>query len=319
MPPGAVGGPNLTAFTIWSCNTMPADFIPVPAIPRASSRRQIAAKRAAAVRVSLVSCQLCAHLCGADRSCAAVAGTPCHAGPFAHVFSAQTEVADELLIIPTYAIAFGGCNFRCGFCITGRESWNPNAGEPFDAVDLARRASAALKDEGARTIMILGGEPTVHLADVLDFAAHLPDDAPLVWKTNGYASPIARAWLDGIFDTWLVDYKFGNDACAARLAGLPPGYNAIVRDNISDVCHENSITPSLILRHLLMPGHVDCCWRPIAAWIGANLPHVPVSLRTGFWPAWQSRRYPELTRTCDAGEIASAHRIARLHHLTLVE
>ena len=28
----------------------------------------------------------------------------------------------------------------------------------------------------------------------------------------------------------------------------------------------------LIVRHLIMPGHVECCWRPVAAWLAEEFP-----------------------------------------------
>ena len=37
--------------------------------------------------------------------------------------------------------------------------------------------------------------------------------------------------LDGMFDVWLADYKFGNDACAQRLAKVPD-YVRVVRENL---------------------------------------------------------------------------------------
>ena len=52
----------------------------------------------------------------------------------------------------------------------------------------------------------------------------------------------------------------------------------------------------LIVRHLLMPGHVECCWRPVAEWLAENLPGVKVNLRAGFWPAWHAARHEELRR-----------------------
>ena len=51
--------------------------------------------------------------------------------------------------------------------------------------------------------------------------AELPDAATLVWKTNGHGNGQARALLDGLFDVWVIDYKFGNDRCARRLARIP--------------------------------------------------------------------------------------------------
>ncbi len=197
-------------------------------VPLPRSRSDLARERAALARAALTECRLCAHDCGVNR----VAGErgPCHAGAEARVFSAQVEVSDELELIPTYAIALSGCDLRCDFCITGRESWNPRAGEVFSPEEIAARAVAALAG-GARTVMILGGEPTVHLPAALEIVAALPEDARLIWKTNAHGSAQARALLDGLFDVWLADYKFGNDACAARLARVPD-YTRVTRENL---------------------------------------------------------------------------------------
>jgi len=147
------------------------------------SRSLIARSRFAKARAALADCRLCAHDCGVNR----LAGETglCHAGAHARIFSAQVEVSDELELIPTFAVAFSGCDLRCDFCITGPASWNPRAGEPLDWERLAAQAEDALSN-GARTIMVLGGEPTVHLPAVLEFVAALPDSAKLVWKTNAH-------------------------------------------------------------------------------------------------------------------------------------
>lgn len=270
--------------------------------PRRVDRPALAAQRASAARDSLACCHLCAHHCGADRRTAA-AGR-CHAGPAAHVFSAQIEVSDELALAPTFAIALGGCDLRCAFCITGRESWDARAGEPLVVADVAARANDAL-DRGARTIMLLGGEPTIFLPDALALAAQLPESATLIWKTNAHTSAEARALLDGIFDVWVADYKFGNDGCAAHLARVS-SYSSVIRENLLWAAPRQR----LIIRHLLMPGHVDCCWKPIATWIAQSLPDVEVSLRDGFWPAWQSRTFSELKGPCTAAELIRARHIA---------
>ena len=182
-----------------------------------SSRARLAAERLPLARAALRECRLCAHDCGVDRL-AGVAGL-CHAGATARVFSAQVEVSDELELIPTFAMALSGCDLRCSFCITGAQSWNPDAGEPLDAARLAARAVAAL-EKGARTVMILGGEPTIHLPSVLEIVAALPDEARLIWKTNAHGSASARALLAGLFDVWLADYKFGDDSKATQLLSM---------------------------------------------------------------------------------------------------
>ncbi len=300
--PAPAADPRLIAF--------PTDRRRPVAVAVPPGRAGLAARRAGAARAALGCCHFCAHHCGADRRLGP-AGR-CQAGPHARVFSAQTEVSDELMLGPVFAIAFGGCDLRCDFCITGRESWDARSGEAADLDDLAARARSALA-AGARTVMILGGEPTLHLPDALELVSRLPDDTPLAWKTNAHGSATARTLLDGLFDVWVADLKFGNDACASRLARID-NYSAIVRANLCWAARDHV----LIVRHLLMPGHVECCWRPIAAWLAKALPGVAVSLREGFWPAWRARQHPELRAPATDTERALAHAIAQEHGLRLV-
>ncbi|MFZ0826290.1 MAG: radical SAM protein [Verrucomicrobiia bacterium] len=266
------------------------------------SRSVVARKRARIAHAMLADCRFCAHDCGVNRL-ASETGL-CHAGAGARFFCAQTEVSDELELIPTFAVALSGCDMRCDFCITGATSWNARAGAAFDAPAMAANARAALQ-AGARSIMVLGGEPTIHLPAALEFVALLPETAKLIWKTNAHGSAQARELLDGIFDVWLADFKFGNDACAQRLAKTPD-YVRVVGENLR-WANEHS---ELIIRHLLMPGHVDCCWQPVAQWLAANLPGAKVNLRSSFWPAWHAARHPELRGTVSKAETEHAWRIA---------
>lgn len=276
-----------------------------------SGRAALAGERAAVARAMLANCHFCEHHCGVNRL--AAPGGRCHAGGGPRFFSAQVEVSDELELIPTFAIALSGCDLRCDFCITGAESWNPRAGEDFDAGEMAAKAKAAMRN-GARTIMVLGGEPTIHLPAALELVAALPESARLIWKTNAHGSAQARELLDGMFDVWLADFKFGNDVCAQRLGGVPD-YTRIVCENLLWV-NEHS---ELIVRHLLMPGHVECCWRPVAEWLAEYLPGVKLNLRSGFWPGWHARRHSELRGTVSVEETRRAFEIAENRGLNLIE
>lgn len=273
-------------------------------------RCEVARERAGIARALLADCQLCAHHCGVNR----LAGEPgqCHAVAETRFFSAQVEVSDELELIPTFAIALSGCDLRCDFCITGRPSWNARTGNAFEPHTMAIRAIQAL-DQGARTVMMLGGEPTIHLPAALAFVAEMPDTARLIWKTNAHGSAQARELLDGMFDVWLADFKFGNDECALRLA-KGPNYLCIVKENLLWANQHSE----LIVRHLLMPGHVDCCWRPVAEWLAAELPGVKVNLRSGFWPAWHAARHPELRGTVAVAESHRAFEIASGYGLNMI-
>lgn len=305
--------------------------------PEAGTPRSVVAQqRAQIAREMLAECRFCAHDCGVNR----LAGETglCHAGAETRFFSAQTEVSDELELIPTYAIALSGCDLRCDFCITGASSWNPRAGLGLDAAAMAARARAALHN-GARTVMVLGGEPTIHLPAALELVSLLPDSAKLIWKTNAHGSAQARELLDGMFDVWLADFKFGNDDCALRLAKVP-NYCRVVQENLRwfagterrapprrvgwpTLPHRAGTVPGapigeLVVRHLLMPGHVECCWRPVAKWLAKHLPGVKVNLRAGFWPAWQAARHVELRQTISKPENIRALALAQEYNLNLI-
>jgi putative pyruvate formate lyase activating enzyme len=274
------------------------------------TRAEAARERATIARQLLSDCRFCAHDCRVNR----LAGEHglCHAGPDPRFFSAHTEVSDELELIPTFAIALSGCDLRCAFCITGESSWNARAGQAFDAATIAADAREALRN-GVRTVMFFGGEPTIHLPAVLEFVAAMPDGARLIWKTNAHGSAQARSLLDGMFDVWLADFKFGNDTCAARLAKIP-NYSRVVKENLIWASEHSD----LIVRHLLMPGHIDCCWQPVAQWLAENLPGVKMNLRPGFWPGWHSANHPELKRTISVSETSRAQAIAHQYELNLI-
>lgn len=281
-------------------------------MPQYPGKNQLATQRIPDALRQLSDCHLCAHHCGVNRLAGSKAGR-CHTGRESHVFSAQTEVSDELEVIPTFAIAFSGCDMRCGFCITGRESWTPHAGVPFNCQTLAEQTRKAVQN-GARSIMILGGEPTVHLHSVMELCSLLPEEVRWIWKTNAHGSPEAHALLEGLFDLWIADFKFGSDDCALRLSNTER-YLEIIPANILQAASHTD----LIIRHLVMPGHLDCCWKPVARWIADHLPGARVNLRGGFWPAWQAGKFPEFKNAADniQSDWNHALKIAEEHQLRL--
>jgi putative pyruvate formate lyase activating enzyme len=145
----------------------------------------------------------------------------------------------------------------------------------------------------------------------LEIVSALPE-TKLIWKTNACGTARSRALLEGLFDVWLAEYKFGNDECARRLSRAE-NYTAVVRENLV-WANEHS---ELIVRHLLMPGHVDCCWRPIAEWLATLYPAAKVSLRTAFWPS--KTRHAELGKFVSTEDTRLAQEITEYYNLHLIQ
>ena len=113
-------------------------------------------------------------------------------------------------------------------------------------------------------------------------------------------------------DIFLADYKFGNAECARRLAAVED-YAPVVEANLRWA----KAHTRLIVRHLLMPGHLECCFLPVVEWLAREMPDVPLSLMTGFLPLFKAHKHPELMRTLRSDEVLWARSRALERGLTL--
>lgn len=222
-----------------------------------------------------------------------------------HCFRRFVSCGDEAEFVPTLRLYLAGCNFRCRFCNVAPECFIPDQGERVDAEQLARECVDAL-DAGVKTITILGGEPTVHTDTILRIADAALDmgcqgPLPIVLNTNGSFPPETIEKLAHVVQTWVVDFKFGNDDCARRLARVR-GYLAKVTPNLVAL----QALGRLHVRHLLMPGHVDCCFVPAARWLNDRLPGSRLALMTGYVPGWKAVGDPLLGRLLSREEIRQA-------------
>jgi putative pyruvate formate lyase activating enzyme len=187
--------------------------------------------------------------------------------------------AEDAVITPAQTLYLDGCNLHCSFCQTAEERTRLPAARLTP--ELFREILAHGHNAGAVSVNILGGEPGVNLPALLELFAQVGDFANLVWNTNLYLEADACALLDGVVDIYLGDLKFGNAACAARLAGVADATD-VAWERAREI-HARS-PGALIVRHLVLPGHFDCCTRPVMEGIAARFPGVPVSLKTVYMP-----------------------------------
>jgi putative pyruvate formate lyase activating enzyme len=238
-------------------------------------------------------CGLCEHRCGADRETGQRG--PCKAGPQARVYKHRVEYGEEWELVPSHLFYLSGCDLRCAFCVAGANAFDPRRGRLLTAEFLAEAVEKGRR-EGARTFQWVGGEPTIHLPAILEAMAGCTDLPPVVWKSDFHGTPEAFALLDGVVDCYLADFKFGDDRCALRVAGVE-NYLGIVTRNLVTAAGQGN----LIVRHLLLPGHFDCCFRPIVSWMKRNMADAKFSIRDGYLPSWKSDRHSELTRPLEPG------------------
>lgn len=237
------------------------------------------ANRADHAGESLRSCHLCARHCGVNR----LAGDLGYCGldGVSRCFRELLHEAEESCLNPSHQVYFSGCNLRCEYCSVDEWIRDPQAAPPMDISALIHTV-AWRRTQGAKTLNLLGGEPTVSLAGILGLLSCIDPDTQVVWNSNMYYSDVTTEYLTGLVDVTLADLKCGNPRCAARLLDAPD-YVEVARRNIVQAVQ----TSEVIIRCLLIPGHQACCLMPTLEWIAETVPQARVSLRADYVPPVQ--------------------------------
>lgn len=198
-----------------------------------------------------------------------------------HIASEFLHPGEERVLVPSHTIFFSGCPLNCDFC----QNWDisqTTTGTTITPTSLAACITQRVR-QGARNVNWVGGDPTPNLPYILDVLSHLTINIPQIWNSNMYCSIETMRLLTGIIDLYLTDFKFGNDRCAERLAHID-NYVAIVQRNHFLAAQ----TGDVLIRHLVLPNHSDCCSRPILDWLASNLPNAVVNLMSQYHPEYRS-------------------------------
>jgi putative pyruvate formate lyase activating enzyme len=241
-------------------------------------------KHAEEARRMLERCTLCPRDCRVDRTRGEKGF--CGLGDSAHCFREALYYHEESELIPSHMLFLTGCNLRCEFCLVNE--WNEAPLEVAE-MDLPKTRARILERlrAGARTLNFLGGEPSVSLCALLELIAPIRSKLRVVWNSNMYFSEECGRLLDGVVDVYLADFKCGSAKCAKELLGVDD-YLETVRRNLLFA----KGSADLIVRHLVLPGHAECCREPVLRWLKENIPQVKLSLRGEYMPPPEARNAP---------------------------
>jgi putative pyruvate formate lyase activating enzyme len=258
------------------------------------------------------ACDVCAERCGVDRH--ASPGGRCGLGADARIYKEYLHLGEERLLVPSHAVYLSGCSFRCAFCSDDAAVRRPlEVGVAMSPEALAQRI-ARRRAEGARNVNFVGGVPDVNLLHILRTLLHVPADTHVVWNTNLWTTDAVIELLRPLIGTWLVDWKFGSDVCARKLAGAR-GYVDGLQGSLTRLREaagplpprvDGDPRPFVMLRHLLMPGHLTCCTAPVLATLAQRWPDVPVNVMTGYFPYRMGRAAGPMSGRVPSAEVNAA-------------
>lgn len=227
-----------------------------------------------------------------------------------YVSSYFLHMGEEPPLIPSGTIFFCGCNFKCVYCQNWEISQYPDSGFLVDAKKLSM-IEKELRENGARNINFVGGNPDQHLHTIVESLKYLDINVPVLWNSNAYASEETMKILLDLVDIWLPDLKYGNDACAKRLSLVDKYFQTVTR-NIK-MMHDNN--DPLIIRHLVLPNHIECCTKNVLKWISENCKNCLVNVMKQYRPEYlvvqNPEKFKEISRKLKKEEIELAYTIAK--------
>jgi putative pyruvate formate lyase activating enzyme len=247
----------------------------------------------------LQDCHFCERKCGADRTRDKRGW--CKLGEESRISSAFLHTGEEAPLVPSGTIFFASCCFACVFCQNADISTNPNSGKIVKPLELAMIAEG-LYHEGALNINYVGGDPIPNTHTILSSMVFQSSNVTQLWNSNLYCSEDTMRLLAEVIDVWLPDFKYGNDECALRLSGVRDYFRIVSRNHVA--AYKSG---EVIIRHLVLPNHIECCSYPILEWISKNMPNCMVNLMEQYRPEHKVRArpqdFPDISRRTSTNEM----------------
>ncbi|MEE9594551.1 MAG: radical SAM protein [Candidatus Hydrothermarchaeales archaeon] len=253
----------------------------------------------------LESCNFCERRCGANRS----EGKKgfCNLDKGSRLSTEFLHMGEEACLVPSHTFFFVGCTFCCIYCQNWTISRQIEKGIPITGEKLAEMAKKRRIIEKSRNINLVGGDPTPNLHTILDMLIHLDENVPVVWNSNMYISEEAMRLLDGVVDVYLADFKYGRDECAQRLSKAKNYFEVITRNYLKGKEHAE-----FLIRHLVLPNHVECCTKQVIEWIAENMGNdARLNIMAQYHPEFEAFKEKDITRYVSGDEMKRAFEIAK--------
>ncbi|MCD5424851.1 MAG: radical SAM protein [Methanosarcinaceae archaeon] len=256
----------------------------------------------------LKNCHFCEHRCGVNR----INGEMglCGVGKQSYYASEFIHYGEESELVPSHTIFFIGCNFSCIYCQNFDIASGAIKGYLVDPIKIAEQISMQHK-KGTKNVNFVGGDPIPHLYTIFQIMNACNINIPMIWNSNAYCSNETMELLNDVIDVYLLDFRYGNDACANKYSHIKNYWNIITRN-----LNQANKNAELIIRHLVLPGHVECCTKPILKYVAKHMQNVRFNLMFQYNPCYRAYQYPEMDRVLNYKEKTRALELVKKAGLT---
>lgn len=251
------------------------------------------------------NCLLCPRKCGINRSTGQTG--VCGVSSEIKVARAALHYWEEPCISEkrgSGAVFFSGCSLHCVFC-QNREISDGKAGKVISKERLSD-IFMELADKGANNInLVTPGQYIPDIVWAVNDAKSRGMKLPIIYNTSGYENVTELKLLEGIVDVYLPDFKYMDSTLSARYSRAKD-YPSVAKQALSEMVRQQPdvviddatglIQKGVIVRQLLLPGHVNDAKAVLKYLYDTYHDHVYISMMSQFTPI-ALKDYPEINRT----------------------
>lgn len=256
----------------------------------------------------LTNCTLCPRNCDVDRR----TGNHgyCRNGSEFSISSICIHRGEEPVISGKHGICnifFTNCNLQCIFCQNHQISNNRvSHSSCFMEPEAVINRVISMLDSGINRVGFVSPGHVIpqmlHIINVVEERGYNP---VWVYNSNGYDKVETLRMLEGIIDVYLPDMKYMDARLGKAFSGASD-YPEIAMMALREMFRQKGATlrldeegeaeSGMIVRHLVLPGHVNNSVEVVRFLAGELSPRVHLSLMSQYYPARHFPDYPELNR-----------------------
>ncbi|MDD1752405.1 MAG: radical SAM protein [Methanotrichaceae archaeon] len=265
----------------------------------------------------LESCQICPRNCGVNRLENEIGF--CRVGRKAKVYSYTPHFGEEAPLVGVHGsgtIFFSGCNMGCVFC-QNYDISQMSQGQEVEAKVLADMM-IHLQDRGCHNINFV--TPTHIVPQILEALVLARDkglSVPLVYNSSGYDFVDTLKRLDGIFDIYMPDAKYGSDEMAMKYSKAPK-YTHYMKTSIKEMHHQagdlqiedDMAIRGLLVRHLILPSDLAGTAEIVRFLAEEISKDTYLNIMAQYHPEYNACSYPELDRRITMKEYRDSVKLA---------
>lgn len=251
------------------------------------------------------NCLLCPRKCGINRSTGQTG--VCGVSSEIKVARAALHYWEEPCISGkrgSGAVFFSGCSLHCVFC-QNREISDGKEGKVISKERLSD-IFMELEGKGANNInLVTPGQYIPDIVWAVNDAKSRGMKLPIIYNTSGYENVTELKLLEGIVDVYLPDFKYMDSTLSARYSRAKD-YPSVAKQALSEMVRQQPdvviddatglIQKGVIVRQLLLPGHVNDAKAVLKYLYDTYHDHVYISMMSQFTPI-ALKDYPEINRT----------------------